>query len=123
MYIDLMVQIKNAQAVGKDGLKTRYTKMDYAVAEVLRRYGFLNKVEIKGRNPKRSMEVSFNEERPIRGVKFISRPSLRKYAKAEDLRSVKGGHGILVLSTSQGIKSGVEAKKENIGGNLLFEIW
>lgn len=123
MYIDLLVKIKNAEAVGKESVKTPYTKMDHAVADVLRRYGFLKKVEIKGRNPKRSLELTFNDERPIQGSKLLSKPSLRRYSGYSDLRPVKGGYGILVLSTSKGIKSGVEAKKEKLGGQLLFEIW
>ena len=123
MYIDLIVKIKNAEAVGKKSLKSNFSKMDYEVAQVLLRYGFLKKIDTKGRNPKRSLEVVFNEERLIQGTRFLSKPSLRRYSGHKDLRTVKGGYGISVVSTSSGIMSGFEAKKKRVGGQLLFEIW
>ena len=79
MYIDLLIKIKNAQAAGKKSLKSRHVKMDYAVAEILRNSGFLKKVEIKGRSFKKVIEIYLNPEKPIQGLKFLSRPSLRRY--------------------------------------------
>ncbi len=62
-------------------------------------------------------------ERDIRGLKFLSKPSRRLYVGYKEIKKVKSGHGLLVLSTSKGILSGEEAKKMKIGGQLLFEIW
>lgn len=123
MYINLLIKIKNAERAGKKSLKTPFTKMDYAVAEVLKKYGFLKKIEIKGRSPKRSIDIVINKDRMILGIKFTSRPSLRRYSGYKDLRSIKSGHGISVISTPKGIMSGVQARKEKVGGQLLFEIW
>lgn len=123
MYTDLLIRIKNATGAGKKTVRTRHTNMDHAVAEVLLRYGFLKKVEIKGRAPKRTLELALSAERPIEDVKFLSTPSLRRYAGYKDFRSVKGGRGILIVSTPQGVKSGLEARKEKVGGQLLCEIW
>ena len=123
MYIDLLIKIKNAEAARKDSLKTRHTQMDAAVVDVLARHGFLKKYEVKGRLPKRVIEIDFNLERPILGIKLLSRPSRRLYAGYKDFKTVKSGYGILVVSTPQGVMSGVEAKKKKVGGQLLFEIW
>lgn len=123
MYIDLLIKIKNAQSAGKKSLKTRHTKMDYAVAELLQKFGFLKKIELKGRSFKKVIEIHFNPEKPIQGLKLLSRPSMRKYVGYRDFRKVKGGYGVLVVSTPKGILTGGQARKEKVGGQLLFEIW
>jgi len=123
MYIDLLTRIKNAQNAGKKSLKVPYTKNDQAVLGILERYGFVKKTEIKGRSVKKIVEVLLNPERPIQGVKFLSRPSLRNYSGYADFKQVKGGRGILIVSTSKGILSGNNAKREKVGGQMLAEIW
>ena len=123
MYIDLLIKIKNAQAAGKKSLKTRYVKTDYAVAGLLQRSGFLKKVEVKGKSLKKIIEIHMNPERPIQGLKLLSRPSMRRYRGYRDFRKVKGGHGLLVVSTPKGILTGEQARKDKTGGQLLFEIW
>jgi small subunit ribosomal protein S8 len=123
MYTDMIIKLKNATMADKKSVRFQYTKMDHAITEVLLQYGFLKKVEVKGRVPKRTIEVMLNAERPIEGVKFESTPSLRRYAGYQDLGSVKGGRGLLVVSTPKGVKAAPEAKKEKVGGQLLFAIW
>ncbi len=123
MFIDALIKMKNAQQVGKKSMKIPYTKMDHAVFEELKRYGFVKKAEIKGRPPKRILEVVFGKERKMQGLKILSKPSVRRYSGYEDFRAVKGGHGLLLVSTSKGIMSGVRARKEKVGGQLLFEVW
>ncbi len=123
MYIDLLIRIKNAELVHKDAVKVPYTKNDHAVAEILQRFGFLKSVEVKGRSFKKVMELELNKERPVQGMKFLSRPSLRRYGKYRDFRRVKSGEGLLVVSTPKGILTGVDARKTKVGGELLFEIW
>lgn len=123
MYIDLLTRIKNAQAVGKESLVTPYSRMDNAVAELLQKKGFLKKVETKGRVPKKVLKLYLNTEHVIHGVKVLSKPSLKQSGGYRRLKNVKRGHGLLVLSTPKGILSGERAKKEKVGGQLLFEIW
>jgi small subunit ribosomal protein S8 len=123
MYIDMLIRIKNATSAGKKTVRVRHTMMDHAVSEVLLRYGFLKKVEVKGRAPKRTLELSLSAERPVENVRFLSTPGLRRYAGYKELRSVKGGRGILLISTPKGIKSGIEASREKVGGQLLCELW
>lgn len=123
MYIDLLIRIKNAERAGKDTVKVPYTKNDHAVAEILKRFGFLKSMEVKGRSFKKVMEIELNGERPVQGLKFLSRPSLRRYGKYGDFRRVKSGRGLLVVSTPKGILTGEDARKSKVGGELLFEIW
>lgn len=123
MYIDFLIQLKNAGRAKKKGAKVPYTVMDLKVAEVLARHGFLRNVEVKGRAPKKVIEVEFNVERPIRDVRFKSTPSVARYAGYRAVKQVKQGHGLLVLSTPNGVRAGHEARKEKVGGKLLFEIW
>lgn len=123
MYIDLLNRIKNAQAARKPVMKIRYSKMDAAVVEVLKNHGFIKDVEVKGKGYKRVLEIDCEVTHPIQKVKNFSLPSLRRYSGYEDLRPVKSGFGILVLSTPKGIKTVDQARKEKVGGQLLFQVW
>jgi small subunit ribosomal protein S8 len=123
MYIDLLIKIKNAQRAGKEVLKTPATKLDKAVADVLAERRFVKKVELKGKSYKKYLEIELDGERKIDGLKFLSKSSVRRYSGYRDLAKVKGGFGTLVLTTPKGILTNEQAKKEKVGGQLLFEIW
>lgn len=126
MYIDVLVQLKNAQAVKKETVKLPYTKMDEAIVDVLVARGFLAGVERKGRGPKRILEIRLryaDGQGAIRGVKLVSKPSRRIYLGFRDMRPVRHGYGILLLSTPNGIMTNDEARKKRVGGEALFEIW
>jgi len=123
MYIDLLIKIKNAQGAGKTVLKTPATKMDKAVADVLAARGFVKKVELKGKSYKKYLEIELDGERKIGGLKLLSKPSVRKYSGYRELKKVKGGFGTMVLTTPKGIMTIDGAKREKVGGQLLFEIW
>jgi small subunit ribosomal protein S8 len=123
MYINLLINIKNAEQAGKAVIKVPHSTMDYAVAEVLKRYGFISRLEVKGRAPKRVIEIEPNMQRPIHEVAFLSKPSTRTYKGYRTLKPFKSGFGLVVLSTPNGIKAANEAKKEKVGGQMLFKIW
>jgi len=123
MYINLLTKIKNAQAAGKDNLRTPFSKMDLAVAEVLVRFGYLSSVEVKGKSEKRTMEINLNKEKIIRGLKFISLPSRRVYVGYREIKPVKSGYGLAIISTPKGIMTNQEARKQKLGGQILLEIW
>lgn len=123
MYINLLIQLKNATAVDKRSVRARFSKMDERVATILMRHGFLKKVEVKGRSFKKVMELELEPTRPIRGIRFLSRPSLRRYRGYRSIERPKRGEGIVVLSTPKGIVTGAEARREKVGGQLLFEVW
>ena len=126
MYIDLLIKIKNAQRARAEFVKIPYSNMDMAVVEFLEREGYIENASKKGRMPKRVIEIKLKYKEgqgAINDVKFLSKPSQRQYVGYRDLRGVKQGYGTAVLSTPKGIMSGRAAKKEKLGGALLFEIW
>ena len=127
MYTDVLTRIRNAQAAKKDSLKVPFSNMDLVILELLARYGYVASVNKKGRMPKRVIEVmlKYDEKKAgaIRGVSHLSVPSRRVYASAKELRPVKQGYGLGVVSTPKGVMAYHEAKKANVGGELLFEIW
>ena len=126
MYTDLLTQIKNAQAVNKERVKTSYSAMDEKVLEILASSHFISAFEKKGRNPKKYLESTLlykNGSSAITGIKFISSPSRHVYRKYSQLRPVKQGYGVSIISTSKGLMTDTNARKNKIGGEVLFNIW
>ena len=126
MYTDLLTKLKNAQAVKKESIKMPYSNMDYAVAEVLVAKKFLDSAFKKGRMPKRVLDLKLkykDGKGVIEGLKILSKPSRRLYIGYKDIKPVRQGYGLLVLSTPKGVMDGRSAKKQKLGGQLLFEIW
>ncbi|MBI5079100.1 30S ribosomal protein S8 [Candidatus Wolfebacteria bacterium] len=125
-YIDLLTQLKNAQAVKKETVKSPYSKMDEKVLEVLLNNNYVESFEKKGKGAKKVLLIKIkydNSGGVITGVKFISKPSRRLYVGYKDIRRVKSGYGLSVISTPTGIITGSQAKKLKVGGEILFEIW
>lgn len=126
MYIDLLTKLKNAQKAKKETLKVPFTTMDFAVAEILAARGFVGAVSKKGRAPKRVIDIDLKydgDKGAISGINFLSVPSRRLYVGYQELRPVKQGFGISIISTPNGILTNKEARKAKVGGQLLFEIW
>jgi small subunit ribosomal protein S8 len=126
MYIDLLTQLKNAQAVKKENVKVPYSKMDERILEVLKENNYIKDFDKKGKGTKRVMEIELkyhNEGDVISGIKFISKPSRRIYVGYKDIKPVRNGYGLLVISTPKGIVTGKEARKIKVGGEMLFKIW
>ena len=126
MFINFLNKIKNAQSAGKDFLKSAYSNMDMAIAELLVKEGYLEAASKKGRMPKRVIEVKLkykDGKGVIGGMKFISRPSLAVTGGYRDFRLVHQGYGVAVVSTPQGIMTVKDARRAKVGGQILFEIW
>ena len=123
MYIDLLIRIKNAQAAGQKDTTAPYSRMDRNVADLLVENGFIEKVEVKGRIPKKMLKLYFNTEQPIRGMKILSKPSRSRYSGYEKMRAVKRGCGRLVISTPKVIFSGTKARRDKVGGLFVLERW
>jgi len=123
MYIDLIIKIKNAQKAKKETIKHPFSKMNEAILSILSKRKFIKDFEIKGRGYKKYFEININSEKKIEGVKIISKPSVKVYSGFKDIKPVKSGLGVLILSTTKGILSGEMAKKMGVGGQLLVEIW
>ncbi|MEK9170384.1 MAG: 30S ribosomal protein S8 [Patescibacteria group bacterium] len=127
MYFNLLAKIKNAQAVEKESIKIPYNNMDLVVAELLAEHKFIQGVEKKGRMPKRILEIKLKYDQDgngaIQGVRLLSKPSREIYSGYKEIKPVRQGYGLLIISTSKGIMDGKKAKKLKLGGQLLFEIW
>ncbi len=126
MYPALIAKIRNAQAVGKDSVKAPHTKMDEAVLEVLKKHGYIDSFETKGRSPKRTLEIKLkyaDGKGAIGGVRLLSTPSRHLYFGTKRIFPVKNGYGTLVISTPKGIIDGEGARRNKIGGEALFQIW
>ena len=126
MYIDLLVQLKNAQAVKKENIKFPYSKADLAIAEILAANKFIDTFEKKGRGIKRILDIKLkytDGEGVINGLEFMSKPSRKIYLGYKEIKPVKYGYGIMVISTPGGVMTNKEAKKNKVGGEALFKIW
>lgn len=121
---DFLVQLKNASKVRKGTVSVPYSRVTHAIAEVLAREGYVGEVARRTKTRKIDVALRYEDGRPrISGGTRISKPSRRVYLGARDIRPVKRGRGLLILSTPKGIKTGKEAREERIGGEVLFELW
>ena len=124
---DLIIRLKNGGAVGKASVSVPFSSFKMAIAEKLKDAGFVKSIDKKGKKVKKVIDVMLKYDEAgqhvIHGVKRISKPGRRLYRSAREVTPVRYGHGALVLSTPQGIRTDKEAHKEKIGGEALFEIW
>ena len=123
---DMLIRLSNASRVGHTHVAMPYSALKAAVASVLSREGYVGEVKEKGKATRQlEVELRYREGgRPvISGSKRVSKPSRRMYVGVHDIHPVKRGHGLLVLSTPQGVLSGKEAREKKVGGEALFEIW
>lgn len=123
---NLITSLKNASAARKESVVVSHTKIKSSILDTLVKEGFITGVEKDGKGVAKTLTVALkyeNRKPAITGVKRVSKFSKRIYKGAKDLRPVKNGFGTLVLSTPKGILSDKEARKSNLGGEALFEIW
>ena len=123
---DMLTSIRNAQAVLKETVKIPFSKFKFELAKVLKRSGFVKKVEKKGRGIKRVIEIElkYEDKLPvISGLKKISKPGQRIYAGSKEIKPVRSGYGISIISTSKGLMTDKEVRKQNIGGEVICKVW
>ena len=124
---DLIIQLKNAGAVGKEVISVPYSKFKYTVASKLKESGYVKNVSKRGKKARKCIEIELlygeDGKSRIKGVSRVSKPSRRVYEKVSAIKPVKYGKGSLILSTPNGILTDREARAQNIGGEALFKIW
>lgn len=124
---DLIIQLKNAGSVNKESVTIPFSNIKFAIAEKLATKGYVKMPIKKGKKIAKFIEVGLiymEDGRPrITGVERLSKQSKRLYRGFQDIKSVKQGFGSLVISTPKGILTDDEARKEKVGGEILFNIW
>jgi small subunit ribosomal protein S8 len=123
---DMITRIRNANAIGRRELSMPSSKLKLNLAAALKREGYLLQVEedLSSRHPqlKISINIGPNGEKSFREISRISKPGCRVYSSINDLKPVRRGMGNVILSTSKGVLSDREARKENVGGECLVRI-
>ena len=124
---DMIIRLKNASMVGKDVVSFPASKLKLAIAERLKTRGFVSEVRVRGSVPHKTIEVTLGRNKDgafrLSEVKRISKPGARVYTSADAMRVVRGGFGVSLVSTPQGVMYGDEARKAHLGGEVLFEVW
>jgi small subunit ribosomal protein S8 len=123
---DLLARVRNAADAQKPEMSVPYSKIKAEVIRILKEEGYIidYSVDTEGAHPRIKITNKIaNRTSTITGLKRVSRPGLRRYVGAQEIPRVLGGMGISILSTPRGILSGREAKKQNVGGELLAYVW
>ena len=124
---DMLTRIRNANRAGKAETVVPHSRLKAEVAKVLKQNGYIADFYAeKKEDGKQVLKIQLKmigKERAIVGIKRVSKPGLRRYVPAKDIPRVLGGMGISILTTSRGVMTGHEAKKANVGGEILAYVW
>ena len=124
---DMLTRIRNALMAKHETVEIPASKMKKAIAEILKAEGFIADYEVIEDNKQGTIKVTMkygaHKERVISGIKKISKPGLKVYAKADEVPRVLGGLGIAIISTSHGVVSDKEARKLGVGGEVICYVW
>ena len=123
---DLLTRIRNAVLVGKNEILVPTSKLKAGVVEVLAKNGYVASFELIDGKPRGMLKVVINEPgttAKINEISKVSKPGRRVYSSADELPVVKSGRGMVIVSTSKGLMTGREAKKNRLGGDVLVMVW
>ena len=124
---DMLTRIRNGLHAGMKSVDVPASKVKVEIAKILKSEGYIDNYKVEGEGKDKTITIEFkyapDGSKVITGLKRISKPGLRVYAKAEEIPTVLNGLGISIVSTSKGVMTGKEARKENLGGEVLAYIW
>jgi len=124
---DMLARLRNANSAYHDTVSMPYSKLKAAIADILKAEGFVTGWEVEeaqvGKNLSISLKYGPSRERSIAGVRRVSKPGLRVYAKSNNLPKVLGGLGVAILSTSSGLLTDKQAQEKGVGGEVLAYVW
>lgn len=123
---DMLNRIRNAEAVEKPEVLVPFSKLKNEVAMILSQNNFIGDVKkiAKGKGKVLKISLKYDNGLPVmEGVKRISKPGQRIYVKANEIKNVRGGFGISIISTPKGLMTNKNAKKAKMGGEVLLEVW
>lgn len=120
---DMLTRIRNAQMARHESVAIPRSNIKKSILEILKREGFIAELDEKESEYNVTLKYDKFGDPVIHQLKRISKPGLRHYLKSDDIKQVMGGLGISIISTNRGIVTNREAKKENLGGEIICEIW
>lgn len=123
---DFLTRLRNAARAHRSDVSVPYSRIKEEIARILKREGYISEFEVdtQSKPPQIKVTMKFVNRTPaLTGLKRVSKPGLRKYVGSADIPRVLGGMGVSILSTSRGIITGREARKERVGGELLALVW
>ncbi len=124
---DMLTRIRNANAAKHDTVKVPASNMKKAIAQILVDEGYIKSFKVEDDGKQGIMEIALkygpNKSQVITGIRRVSKPGLRIYSDVENMPKVMKGLGIAILSTSKGIMTDKEARKQNVGGEVLAFVW
>ncbi len=123
---DMLTRIRNAINVSKSEVVMPHSKLKQSVAELLKDSGFLNDVKVVDATVGKSLKVVISgdgETARITEIVRLSKPGRREYANAREIPTVKHGRGVVIVSTSKGLMTGAQAKKNGVGGELICKVY
>lgn len=124
---DMLTRIRNANMAYTELIDMPSSKLKASVAEILKQEGYIRDYVVEPTTPQSTLRLALkytkDRERVLTGIRRISKPGLRVYAKSENLPRVLGGLGIAIVSTSQGLVTDRDARKAGVGGEILAYVW
>jgi small subunit ribosomal protein S8 len=122
---DMLTRIRNAGRALLPAVEVPHSKLKESIAHILKKEGYVAEVSVAGVAPKMiKLKLKYEGKLTvIEGLRRVSKPGLRRYVGATGIPRVRGGLGVSIISTSQGVMSGTEARKKNLGGELLCYVW
>ena len=124
---DLLTRVRNANQMRYQEVSVPSSNMKLEIVKIMKEEGYITDYKVEKNDVQDIINITLkygkNKERVISGLKRISKPGLRVYAKAEEIPTVLNGLGIAIVSTPNGVMTGKEAKKQNVGGEVLAYIW
>ena len=122
---DMLTRIRNASQAQLPDLELSHSRMKESIAHILKKEGYITDCAVEGKMPKRlKLKLKYQGRKGvIAGLKRVSKPGLRRYVRATEIPRVLAGMGTAIVSTPRGVMTGVEARKQNLGGELLCYVW
>ena len=122
---DMLTRIRNAHRALLPGVELPHSKLKESIAGILKNEGYITDFGVEGQVAKKlKLKLKYQGKKAvIEGLRRVSTPGLRRYVRATEIPRVLGGLGTAIVSTSQGLMSGVQARKSNLGGELICYVW
>ncbi|KKT81018.1 MAG: 30S ribosomal protein S8 [Candidatus Azambacteria bacterium GW2011_GWA1_44_9] len=120
---DMLTRIRNAQKAGHQAVNIPMSNLKFEIAKILKKENYVEDCRKSGKGTKKIIEITIKYPAAINEIKRISKPGKRVYAGVSEIKPIKNGYGVSIISTSRGLMTNKEARKSGFGGEILLEIW